>query len=195
LWVFALAFAQLATPASIEAQSTPKLAVSAGAGLSNPFHGDFDFTAPEWHVGLRATVAEHFVIEGFFEQWRHTSDEVFAPVTTRTVHDTKVVGFNALVRAAFDRVTLTAGGGPSSLVYNRRFTQTRTDCDSTSSASCREFENRFSNNSFSVQGVAGLEVAITSFVAAFGQVQFVIPTVDVAGGHSTVVGGVRLRVW
>jgi hypothetical protein len=32
-------------------------------------------------------------------------------------------------------------------------------------------------------------------IAAFGQVQFVIPTVDVAGGHSTVVGGVRLRMW
>ena len=205
-----MAMAQVAVPTRAWAQSAPKLAISAAAGLSNPLHGDFDFTAPEWQISLRTAVSDHFLLEGFLDEWRHTTDEVFenqtlfdpngiigraGRVTTRTVHATKVVGFNALARATVDRVTLTAGGGPGFWLYDRRYSQTVTDCQSSLPTSCRDSANRFSNSSFSVQGVAGLEVAITSRLAAFGQFQFMAPTVDLAGGHVTVGGGVRLRIW
>ncbi len=53
----------------------------------------------------------------------------------------------------------------------------------------------FSNSSFSVQAVAGLEVALTSHVAAFGQYQFLAPTIDIAAGQATVGAGVRVRLW
>ena len=207
---FALTVGQLVTPSVATAQLAPKLAIGASAGISNPLHGDFDFTAPEWQISLRTTVSEHFALEGFFEEWRHTTDEVRNNVTlqgpvsvvghvgrisSRTVQATRIVGFNALARATFDRVTLTAGGGPSMWLYERRFNQTLTDCESTQPNGCRDFASRFSNSSFSVQAVGGLEVALTSRLAAFGQYQFVAPTVDIAGGHSSVGAGVRVRVW
>jgi hypothetical protein len=206
----ALTVGQLVTPSVTNAQPAPKLAIGASAGIANPLHGDFDFTAPEWQISLRTTVSDHFALEGFLEEWRHTTDEVRHNVTlqgpvsvvahvgrisSRTVQVTRIAGFNALARATFDRVTLTAGGGPSMWLYERRFNQTLTDCESTQPNGCRDFANRFSNSSFSVQAVGGLEVALTSRLALFGQYQFAAPTVDIAGGHSSVGAGVRVRVW
>ena len=80
-------------------------------------------------------------------------------------------------------------------LYERRFNQTLTDCVSTQPNGCRDFASRFSNSTFSVQAVGGLEVALTHRLAAFGQYQFVAPTIDIAGGHSSVGAGVRVRVW
>jgi hypothetical protein len=207
---FALTIGQFVTPSAAAAQSAPRLAIGASAGLSIPLHGDFDFTAPEWQISLRTTVSDHVALEGFFEQWRHATDEVRTNVTlqgpasivghagrisSRTLQCTRIAGFNALARASFDRVTLTAGGGPSIWLYERRFSQTLSDCESTQPNGCRDFASRFSNSSFSVQAVAGLDVALTSRLAAFGQYQLAAPTVDISGGHSSVGAGVRLRVW
>ena len=46
-----------------------------------------------------------------------------------------------------------------------------------------------------MQGLIGLEVPITSFVSAVGQYQFVTPIEDVGFSHSSVTGGVRVRIW
>jgi hypothetical protein len=207
---FALTVGLLLTPSMANAQPAPKLAIGASAGIANPLHGDFNFTAPEWQISLRTAVSDHFALEGFLEEWRHTTDEVRNNVTlqgpvgasghvgrisSRTVQATRIVGFNALARATFDRVTLTAGGGPSMWLYDRRFNQTLTDCESTQPNGCRDFASRFSNSSFSVQAVGGLEVALTSRLAVFGQYQFVAPTVDIAAGHSSAGAGVRVIVW
>ena len=209
LWGVALA--QLIGPARANAQQPPpKLSIAGAAGISNPFHGDFNFTAPQWQISLRTAVSDHFLLEGFFDEWRHTTDDVrenqtlrdpngivgrAGRLSIRTVQVTRSVGFNALARASFDRLTLTAGGGPGVWLYQRRYSQTLADCQATAPEFCRDYANRFSNSSFSVQAVAGLEVALTSHVAAFGQYQFLAPTIDIAAGQATVGAGVRVRLW
>ena len=206
-----LALVHLIAPVAVTAQQPPaRLTLGGSAGISNPLHGDFDFTAPAWQISVRTAVSDHFLIEGFFDEWKHTSEDIrqnqqlrdpngvvgtAGRLTIQTVHRTRSVGFNFLARGAFDRVTLTAGGGPGVWLYQRQYTQTLTDCQASQPEFCRDFANEFSNSVFSIQGVAGLEVAITSRIAAFGQFQFLAPTTDIAGGHSTVSAGVRVRIW
>jgi hypothetical protein len=46
-----------------------------------------------------------------------------------------------------------------------------------------------------VQGVAGVDVPITSIISGFGQFKFVMPIEDPGFSHTSVPGGVRIRVW
>ena len=57
------------------------------------------------------------------------------------------------------------------------------------------FDNRFNSQSFTVQGLVGLDVPITSLIGAFGQFQFVTPVEDPGFSHSSVTGGVRVGIW
>ena len=211
LTICGLALVQLIAPPTVGAQQPPaRLTIGGSAGISNPLHADFDFTAPEWQISVRTAVSDHFAIEGFFDEWKHTTEDVLVNqqlhdpngvvgiagrLTIETVQRTRSVGFNFLARGTFDRVTVTAGGGPGVWLYHRQYNQTFTDCQATQPAFCRDFADEFSNSAFSVQAVAGLEVAITSRLAAFGQVQLLAPTTDIAAGHATVGAGVRVRIW
>lgn len=203
-------FLACAPAASAQGLEPPSVALSAGAGMAFPLHGDFDFNAPEWQLAIRAAVSPHLVLEGFFDQWRHTDEEVRLGITLlgpdgvighagrleqRTEFTTRTVGFNALARGSLDRARFTGGGGIGYLTFHRRFTATVSDCESSVPTACQDTENTFSNGAFSVQGVAGVDVFVTSRVAAFGQFQSVIPIDDPSVTHLSVSGGVRLRIW
>jgi hypothetical protein len=200
----------LLAPRVVLAQEPPKLAVGGAIGLAMPFYADFDFDAPEWQISIRTAVSDHVLLEGFFDEWRHSiedaqenivlrgPDEVIgraARIGTRTVHRVRSFGINGLMRGSFDRVTLTGGGGIGVWLYDRHFSQTVTGCQTTVPNACQDWQNDFSNGSFSAQGVAGVEVALAPRLAAFGQYQLTVPLIDLAAAHSSVAAGVRLRVW
>jgi hypothetical protein len=184
--------AAFAAPAAAQAPDGSRITLSGAGGIALPLHGDFDFNAPEWQLAVRATVSRHFLLEGFFDQWRKKTQERGARFESSTTYAVKTAGVNWLARGFIDRVAITGGGGFGFLVYDRRFAQSATDCQPTS---CQAFDNRFSSQSFTVQGLIGLEVPITSFVSAVGQYQFVTPIEDVGFSHSSVTGGVRVRIW
>jgi hypothetical protein len=59
-------------PAAAQTGEPARFTLSAGAGVSNPLHGDFDFIAPSWDVAVRGRASEHLTIEAFVAEWRHT---------------------------------------------------------------------------------------------------------------------------
>ena len=187
-----LALFVAASAAPVLAQTDDsRITLSGAGGISIPVHGDLDFTAPAWQIAVRGSVSRHFLLEGFFEEWRHETEDVLATVTQRTTHTMKTVGVNWLGRGFVGRAAFTGGGGIGFMQYDRRFEQSANDCP----GSCQEFDNRFTSQSFTFQGVAGVDVPITSVFAAFGQCQFVVPIEDVGFSHSSVTGGVRVRIW
>ena len=182
-------------PASAQALEDSKITLGGAAGLAFPLHGDFDFNAPEWQITVRATVSRHFLLEGFFDEWQEKTQERDVRFASSTTYTMRTAGINWLARGFIGRAAITGGGGVGFMHYDRRFAQTVTDCQSSTPVSCQDFENRFSSQSFTFQGAAGLEVPIASVVSAFGQYQFVAPIEDVGFSHSSVTGGVRVRIW
>ena len=182
-------------PAWAQGLDDSRISLSGAGGISFPLHGDLDFNAPEWQIAVRGTVSRHFLLEGFFEEWRHKTEDVRTNVTLRTTHTMKTVGANWLARGFAGRAAITGGGGIGFMHYDRRFAQSVTGCQSSAPVSCQDFENRFNSQSFTVHGVAGVDVPITSWIAAFGQYQFVVPMEDVGFSHSSITGGVRVRIW
>lgn len=178
--------AAFAAPASAQGPDDSRITLSGAGGIAFPLHGDFDFNAPEWQITVRATVSRHFLLEGFFDEWRKNSQQRFTRFESNTTYTMRTVGVNWLVRGFIGRATVTAGGGPGFLLYSRRFEQAVDD---------QSFENRFTSQSFVVQGVAGVEVPITSIISGFGQFKFVMPIEDPGFSHMSVAGGVRVRVW
>jgi hypothetical protein len=159
-------------PAVAQRREDSRITVSGAGGIAFPLHGDLDFKAPEWQIAVRAAVSRHFLLEGFFDEWR-----------------------NWLARGFIDRAAFTGGGGIGFMHYDRLFEQSVRGCQSPTPASCQALENRFNSQSFTFQAVAGVEVPIASVISAFGQYQFVAPIEDVGFSHSSVTGGVRIRVW
>jgi hypothetical protein len=199
----------LAMPAAAGQPEAPRVTVSGGAGVAMPFHGDFDFTAAAWQAAVRVTVNPHMLIEGFYGEWRHSTERVLPDqrvtgpggligsidrVTVHTKHVRPEVGFNVLLAATAGRVMFSAGGGAGLLVYRRQFTQTYEGCQVTT-GSCTDVSTRFTSGSFSVQGVAGLDVAIVPRLRAFGEYRIGVPVEDVGFGQSTVLGGLRVTLW
>ena len=78
------------------------------------------------------------------------------------------------------------------MLLTNRFTQTLSDCTTTSSTGCRDHQTSHGSGALTVQGVAGLDVALAPRVIAFAQSRFVIPVNDPGYGHSSFVAGVRL---
>jgi hypothetical protein len=198
-----------ATPAVAQTTSS-RLTASVAAGVAAPFHSDLGFTAPEWQLAVRTRVANHASMELFFEEWRHAADTVFpnvplqgvtgvlgrvGEIRTRTAYTTRAVGWNVLLHGGTRRLTAYGGGGPGYVVFNRRFTQTLNDCTASDPRICQGFENRHDAGSFTTQFVGGAEVAISSRLAAFGQVQVAVPLEDPGSSHSSTTGGIRVRVW
>ncbi len=173
-------------------------------------HGDFDFVAPEWQVAVRARLADGVTFEGFVNEWRHNTDRVLLNQTitgpsgflTRagrieehTLRATRVIGVNVLGGRTIGRVTWATGGGIGSMDFRRDYTQSTSECVPDLPQICREFENRFSNGSFSVQALASLDVRVAPRLHAFGQFLLAVPTVDPGSGHSSITGGVRFVIF
>jgi hypothetical protein len=193
-----------------QGEESPSVAASAAAGMAFPLHGDFDFNAPEWQLAVRAAASRHFVLEGFFHEWRHSTERTLIGIAVqgpqgvighigrfeqRTEHTTRTMGFNALARGFAGSASFTGGGGAGYTTFLRRFTETISDCESSVPGVCQNRESRFSNGSFSLQGLAGVDVAITSRIAAFGQFQAVMPVNDFGSMHLSVTAGGRVRIW
>jgi hypothetical protein len=195
--------------AGAQTVAEPRLTFGGGAGIANPFHGDFDFTPATWQASVRAHQGHHLVVEAFLSRWWHRSSsesfdvlvhgpsgplgrvERIAQETTRTVH---VVGANVLGRASSGRLSLYGGGGPGYWLHERRFTQTATGCQPSVPQLCGTDENVFNSSALTVQGVAGVGVAIASRVSAFGEYQAVFPIEDPGIGHGAITAGIRVTL-
>src|SRR5262245_19883858 len=64
------------TFANAQTLEPPRLPLGGAGGVSNPLHGDLQFLAPSWDVGVRGRVAPAVAIEGFMSRWRHTTESV-----------------------------------------------------------------------------------------------------------------------
>ena len=181
--------------------------VSAGiaAGFAMPFHGDFDFTATAWQADVRINTARHFALDLFVEEWHHSDEDALIGQTisgptgplgradrveTATEHRTRAFGANLLARGSNGIVTVTGGGGVSYLFYQREFSQRLSGCNP--SSLCTDFSQEFDNSSLAGQLHAGIDVAVAPHVAVMGQFRVFIPTNDPAGGHTSLVAGVRV---
>jgi hypothetical protein len=210
--VAVLALASLAViPSRADAQQDrPRLSVAAGGGIAVPFHADFDFNAPHWEASARGAIARYVVVEGFFEQWEHEQRQAFLNqviqgpngllgrvdrVEQRTTYQMRTAGANVLATGGSQRVAFFGGGGIGMFAYERRFINTVTGCDAGAGPLCRETENTFSSNGFTVQGVAEVDAAVARRVQVFGRYMIVVPVADPGFGHATVGGGVRLLLW
>jgi hypothetical protein len=145
----------------------PKLTIAAGGGLTTPFHGDLDFTASHFELSLRGSLADHVALEGFFGQWRGTQRS--------TTYKMRNLGANVVGIGSTGRVTFSGGGGIGAFAYDRR----------------AGTGNVFSSDGFTVQGVAGVDVAVARRVQVYGRYLLVLPVRDPGFGHGSVGGGVR----
>lgn len=206
----ASAAAFVSAPAAIAQTTSSRLTASVAAGLAAPFHSDLGFTAPEWQLAVRIRVANQVSTEVFFDEWRHADDTVFANVPlqgvsgvigrvgeirTRTAYTTRAIGWNVLLHGGTRRFTAHGGGGPGYMTFHRRFTQTLNDCTASDPRICQDYETQHAAGSFATQFVGGAEFAISSRLAAFGQVQVAVPLEDPGSSHSSTTGGIRVRVW
>jgi hypothetical protein len=147
----------------------------------------------------------HFGISVFYEEWRHTDEDVLADQTIigpsgvlgradrivlATEHRTRVAGWSFLGDGTVGRVTLNGGGGISYLLYSRGFSQTMSGCSP--ATLCQDGRRQFDSGSFAAQLQGGVDVAIVRHIAAMGQFRVIVPIDDPGGGHSTVMGGLRL---
>jgi len=189
----------------------PRFSVAGGAGAARQFSTEFDFgTTPMWQVSGRAQTAGHFAIEGVFEQWSQEQGRVIndllltgpdgplgraARIEQHEHFRMRTIAFNALATARSGRVLFMAGGGGGVMAYDRTFAQETSGCDAPAAAACGRFENGFSSSSATLQAVAGVDVAITRRVAAFGRYDLVLPVRDIGFGHGGVTAGVRLFLW
>lgn len=173
-------------------------------------HANFDFVAPEWQVSVRARLADGVMFEGFVNEWRHTTETVLLNQTItgptglltragrigeQTQRATRVIGFNVLGGRTTGRLSWAAGGGIGAMEFRRDYTQSTSECVPDLPQICREFRNEFTNGSFSLQALAGLDVRVAPRLHAFGQFLLAIPTADPGSGHSSVTGGVRFVIF
>jgi hypothetical protein len=182
----------------------PRLTIGASAGVSNPLHGDFQYTAKSWDADVRGQVAPHMMIEAFLSQWRHATETIHTGATftgpdgviRRDVQVTidegtrvSVFGFSFLSMFTAGRVTVAGGGGPALMGIRRDYAQRYAGCEP---AVCRDFENHRRNDTFAVSVVGGVDVRLASRLSVFGQTRAAIPTEDPGSGHIAFTGGVRL---
>jgi hypothetical protein len=149
------------------------------------------------------------VIEAFVSRWRHTESSErldvllqgpsgslgrvggIAQETTRTVH---VVGANVLGRASSGRLSFHAGGGPGYWLHEHVFAQTASGCEPSAAHLCGTSGNTFNSAAFTVQGVAGVDVAVASRVIAFAEGQAAFPVEDPGIGHGALIAGIRVAL-
>jgi hypothetical protein len=163
------AFVFALSPSIVFGQDAPpKLTIAGGGGLTTPFHGDLDFTASHVELSLRGSISDRVALEGFFGQWRGSERS--------TAYKMRNVGANVVGIGSSGRVTISGGGGIGAFAYDRRAST----------------GNVFSSDGFTVQGVAGVDVAVARRVQVYGRYLLVLPVRDPGFGHGSVGGGVRI---
>jgi hypothetical protein len=196
-------------PAAAQSEP-PAFSVAAGAGVAFPFHGDFDFNAFDWHASIRTRVAKHVVVEGMFDEWRHTTRRATDDVTFRTLagsvlghadqvrtddaRRTGVLGLNFLLTGGAGRLRIAGGGGPSLLTFRNTYSTSYTGCTTTTTSGCRDFTNTNSEATFAAQAILDVDVAITPNISAFGRALIVGPPQDPGAGHLGLVAGARFSL-
>ena len=196
--------AMLLLPGLATAQSSgpgPRLSLGAGAGVTFPLHGDFDFTPWAWDADVRLAVARRVLLEVAVGEWRHSESRVSENIpvapppgvigrleqkTTRVQRSSQV---NVLATGAVGRVHITGGGGIGLLEHRRRTRQDVSGCPA--NIPCQSFESTFSNTSFAAQLVGGAQVALAGGFAVYGQTRFIVPTNDPGGSDVRLTGGLR----
>ena len=193
-----------AVPAAAQDPDARHIRVGGAAGITTPFYGDFDFTATAWQADVRVDTARHFAFSIFFEEWRHTDEEVFLdqPISDpngvighvgrlalRTDYRTRTLGWSLLAKGVAGRATFTGGGGVSYFLYTRDFTQTMTGCQPASL--CGQFGSQFDNGSFAAQMQAGVDVLVAPHTMAMGQFRLVVPVQDPGFSHASYLVGAR----
>lgn len=205
LAAIAFAVALSSVPAAGQAE---RVSIGASAGVANPLHGDFEFTAPEWQVAVRLSPSRLVSFDLVYGEWRHTEHRTQENLAVsgpsgplgrigrfeqRTRYVMRTAGLNVVLTHAFPRVKVWGGGGPALMTFARDYRQMLSDC--VGGVTCSDFESSHSAGRFAVQGVAGLDVVITKRVAAFGQYGFAMPVEDPGSGHTSVMAGVRFAFW
>ena len=198
----------MSAAAPAQAQEPARVSATFGAGIANPLHGDISYIAPAWQTSIRVAVSTHMLIEASYGEWRHSESRDITNVMMqgptgllgqvdaihiRTGETRPSIAFNFLGAWSSGPVLITAGGGPGVMLFRRHYTQTLEGCHG--SVPCSNMDSRFSSGSFSVQAVAGLDVAVSSRLGVFGEFRLAVPVEDAGSGQTAVVGGVRVRLF
>ena len=193
-----------AASAAAQGVNPEHVSIGAAAGIANPLHGDFDFTAPAWQVDVRLNTGRFVASTIFFEEWRRSDEEVRTDVpilgptgpigridrlVSQTTHQTRVAGWSLLAKTN-GRVAVNGGGGVSYLLYSRESGSTREGC--LPAALCGTTRSDFDNSAFAAQLQAGLDVRVLSRLSLMGHYRLIVPIEDPGGGHATVVAGARV---
>jgi hypothetical protein len=185
----------------------PQFTVGGGAGMSDPFHGDFDFRAAGWEIAARGRPGPYLTIEGFASGWRHSTEtrRLGVPLenpagrvgtvgerSQRTVRQTQAFGASLLPTFSAGRATVVIGGGANVMFFQHRFEQQLSNCSSTTPVTCGNFSNARTASDLGVHALAGIDVVVASRVTAFGQYRVLAPVRDPGSGHAALLAGVRL---
>lgn len=205
LLLFAVLFC-VVTPSAAQSEP-PAFSIAGGAGMAFPFHSDFQFDAFEWHASVRTRVAKYVLIEGMFDEWRHTTTSIRRDVTFRTLSGAVlghadevqlenadrfgVVGLNVLATGAIGRVMISGGGGPSLMLFRNTHSADFRGCTTITTGACHDSTSTNSEAAFAVQAVADVDFALTSMISAFGRALVAGPLRDPGAGHFGMVGGIR----
>jgi hypothetical protein len=81
------------------------------------------------------------------------------------------------------------------MTFDRRYTLTMTGCTPAGARVCAGDESNYSGGSFAAQVLGGAEVAVSSRIAVFGQLQLAVPMRDPGSSHASTTGGVRVCLW
>jgi hypothetical protein len=196
----AIAIALSLAAADATAQSAPRFSVSAGGGITDLFHADFDFRAKTWTAGVRVLVSDHVGLDFGVVQWRHTevleglNIQLQGPggghvdrLTQRTTRTQRGVGVSLLWSGGQSRVNVSAGGGAGVFTHRRDFVQTVEGCTNTPPGACLNTSNTFSSIRLGVQAMGELAVAVAKPLWPFVQVRFHVPDIGDAGSAELAV--------
>jgi hypothetical protein len=195
------------TPRSAHAQpdAIPRVSIGGGAGVTLPFHGDFDFTPGTWEAGVRVALSRRAAFEGSLSEWRRTdvrrqsgvpvgvgaSAGTIGQLEERTNRRMQSWEANVLRSWAAGRVWIWAGGGAGVIRQVRSLRYEAAQCTPAVASACGVIEQSRSTSSFSVQAVGGVDVPVTSRLAASATVRFPVPTRDPGGADLRFLAGVR----
>jgi hypothetical protein len=200
-----------ASPASGQSSDPPALAVGGGAGIAFPFHSDFSSNALAWHTSIRARGAAHLLVEGLYEQWRHTTMFVTRDLTLRNAAGAPIavvdqlrtedattvsyLGVNFLVTGSSGRARFSGGGGPGVLTYRGRYEVTLSRCAAMNPRNCEGSILRDSRKGLGVQAAFDVDVSLNSRIALFGRATLAIAIEDPGAGYASILAGARVIVF
>jgi hypothetical protein len=190
-------------------QDSARFTVGGGAGVTTPFHGDFDFSAAGWEVAGRGRAATHLTIEAFASAWRHSSETrrmglpltgpggpigTVGQLTQRSTYQTYAFGASLLPTFSAGRATFVIGGGANVMFFQHRYEQQLENCQGVSAETCGAFSNAHNSSDLGTHAVAGIDIRIAPRLIAFGQYRIVAPISDPGSGHAALLAGLRLAL-